>query len=74
MKFCKDCKHLRLLHWCQHPKLGIDEVTGKPDSVSAGEIRGTHGRCGNDYTRCGPEAVWFEPNLRMRFVTWLTQK
>ena len=74
MKFCKDCKHLWLTDWCQHPKLGVNIVTGGQQSARASEIRGTQGRCGNDYTLCGPEAAWFEPNLRRRFVTWLTQK
>ncbi len=57
--------------WCQHPKLGINTVTGGPQSARASEMRGTQGRCGNDWTRCGPKATWFEPNLRRRSVTWL---
>ncbi len=73
MKFCKDCEHLWLTDWCQHPKLGVNTVTGGPQSARASEIRGTQGRCADDWTRCGPEAARFEPNLRRRFVTWLKQ-
>lgn len=77
MKFCKDCKHLGLAGWCQHPKLGINTVTGGPQSARAGQIRGTQGRCADDWTRCGPEAIWFEPKPVTKLsevLAWLSQK
>ena len=67
MEFCKDCKHVGYAGWCCNPKLGIDIATGLREFVPVRWVRGL-------YKQCGPEATWFEPNLRRRFVTWLTQK
>lgn len=56
MKLCKDCKHYNFIHigWCEHPRVGISPVDGKPIAMRCSRMR-EHG------SLCAIEAKLFKP-------------
>ena len=59
MNFCKDCKHYKSVFYdvnCNHPKNGIDVVTGEIINLLAG-------RCRLNEDKCGHSGKWFEKIL-----------
>ena len=52
-KFCVECKHY-WKHYCKHPELDRDLVTGRQAHESCQGMRRVGGRC-------GPSGRWFEP-------------
>lgn len=62
-RFCCDCKHFRDGN-CEHPSnIEINLVHGKPmPAQSANYLRERHSE---RYKACEPEALWFEPRLKV---------
>lgn len=59
MKLCKDCKHFK---WskellCRSPKLGVNLISGEPNSNYAATMRKDF----TDTASCGTDGIWWEP-------------
>ncbi len=67
MKFCKDCKWIKLpmddwwsLNKCQHSNLSLNPVTGEIRNAFCDDLRENKGWMTWKKDYCGPKGRWWE--------------